>query len=82
MSTFKQSLVLYYFPFCPFCIRVLNYLKKNQIDIELRNTRESREVEEELIKVGGKSQVPCLLIDGQPLYESNDIINWFESNNQ
>jgi len=34
----------------------------------------------ELIKIGGRSQVPCLVIDGRALYESNDIIQWFENN--
>lgn len=29
---------------------------------------------------GGKHQVPCLFIDGKPLYESSDIIAWFEQN--
>ena len=29
---------------------------------------------------GGKRQVPCLFIDGKPLYESSDIIAWFEQN--
>lgn len=28
----------------------------------------------------GKRQVPCLFIDGKPLYESSDIIAWFEQN--
>lgn len=30
--------------------------------------------------MGGKRQVPCLFIDGKPLYESSDIIAWFEQN--
>ena len=34
----------------------------------------------ELIQVGGKQQVPCLFIDGKPLYESLDIIRWLEEN--
>jgi len=36
--------------------------------------------EEELIRLGGKDQVPMLLIDGKPLYESGDIIKWFKEN--
>lgn len=36
--------------------------------------------EEELIRLGGKDQVPMLLIDGEPLYESDDIIEWFKNN--
>jgi len=33
-----------------------------------------------LIEIGGKSQVPCLFIDGVPPYESDDIIRWLKSN--
>jgi len=35
---------------------------------------------EELIEVGGINQVPMLLIDGKPLYESDDIVQWFKDN--
>lgn len=31
-------------------------------------------------KIGGKTQVPCLVIDGKPLYESLDIIEWLKTN--
>ena len=34
----------------------------------------------ELIQIGGKTQVPCLIIDGQALYESDDIIDWLKKN--
>ena len=30
----------------------------------------------ELIEKGGKAQVPCLFIEGKPLYESDHIIFW------
>ena len=31
---------------------------------------------------GGKEQIPCLFIDGQPLYESQDIVKWLRKNPQ
>ncbi|MEF9841274.1 MAG: glutathione S-transferase N-terminal domain-containing protein [Raoultibacter sp.] len=31
-----------------------------------------------LVRAGGTGQVPCLLIDGKLLYESDDIIAYFE----
>jgi len=31
-----------------------------------------------LSSLGGKAQVPCLIINGVPLYESDDIITWFK----
>ena len=46
----------------------------------MKNTRENPAFLEELVKIGGKSQVPCLVIDGRALYESDDIIEWLKEN--
>ena len=45
----------------------------------LKNAYDSA-VRDELIKIGGDSQVPCLTIDGQAMYESDDIIDWLKEN--
>jgi len=71
-----SDLVLYYFPSCPFCQKVLRFINDSNIKVTLKNTSEKEEYRQELIKVGGKPQVPCLFIDGKPLYESDDIIDW------
>ena len=71
---------LYYKPTCPYCRKVLDYMETNAIEIPLKNISESSEIREALIAVGGKQQVPCLSIDGQALYESDDIIEWFKNN--
>lgn len=65
---------------CPFCIRVILYMKKNNINAEMIDINADPKNKEELIKQGGKDQVPMLLIDGKPLYESVDIIKWFKEN--
>ena len=31
---------------------------------------------EDLVRIGGNRQCPCLLIDGAPMYESDDIIDY------
>lgn len=78
MPTSRQ-LVLYYFTECPYCQRVLQVIREHQMSgIETRNIRENPLHKETLIQIGGKGQVPCLVIDGVPLYESNDIINWLK----
>jgi glutaredoxin len=61
---------------------VLNFIEKNNLNNSfiLKNIREDPEARKELISIGGKEQVPCLFIDGNPLYESADIINWLEEN--
>jgi len=75
----NQSLVLYVKYSCPFCKKVLNHMKDNEIDIEIRDVNDSTH-KEYLIENGGKGQVPCLFIDGSALYESSDIINWLDNN--
>ena len=51
-------------------------------DIVCRDIIESEEAAKQLVSVGGKRQVPCLFIDGKPMYESQDIINWLEAHPQ
>jgi len=75
------DLVLYYYPTCPYCRKVTKFIDKHDLEeIELKNINQDEEAEAELIEVGGKRQVPCLFINGKPLYESNDIINLFKFN--
>lgn len=75
------NLVLYYYPTCPYCRKVTKFIDKNDLDqIELKNINQDQKAESELIEVGGKRQVPCLFIDDEPLYESDDIISWLKSN--
>ena len=49
------------------------------ISIPMKNTWEPG-VEDELIAIGGMDQVPCLVIDGKSLYESDDIIEYMKKN--
>lgn len=78
----SHDLVLYYRPTCPFCVRVLKRMKDLGIEgaITLKNISDDEEAEATLISVGGKCQVPCLFIDGEPLYESGDIVAWLDAN--
>jgi len=50
------------------------------IKIPMKDTRADPKNREELVKIGGKGQVSCLVIDGKALYESNDIIEWLKEN--
>ncbi len=64
---------------CPYCRRVMDYIASaGRTDIEYQDIIESAEAVERLVTVGGKKQVPCLFIDGKPMYESLDIIKWLE----
>ena len=75
-----KNLKLYYMKYCPFCRKVIKYLEENNIKVEMVDIKADPKYQKELISLGGKDQVPMLLIDGKPLYESEDIINWFKEN--
>lgn len=55
-------------------------MSKNNIAVPEKDTSRDPDARRELIEAGGKGQVPALMIDGQVLYESNDIIQWFKQN--
>ena len=74
------DLVLYHFEWCPFCVRVREYLQDRGIEITEKDTKQDPQAQAELIEKTGKTQVPCLFIDGEPLFESGDIVKWFEEN--
>ena len=64
---------------CPYCQRVLGYIKDSgRTDIIFHDIVKSPEAADILVREGGKKQVPCLFIDGKPLYESLDIISWLK----
>lgn len=84
----SQILSLYYHDGCPFCHMTLKALDQvnqdGELDIELRHIRRQPQYRTELIKQGGKPQVPCLRIElseGKAtwLYESRDIIDYLRS---
>ena len=78
-----MKLKLYMLETCPFCRKVINEIEKEgRNDIEFHDIRKNEEDRLTLINVGGKEQVPCLFIDGSPLYESDDIIQWLKDNPQ
>ncbi len=74
-----MNLTLYHFQGCPYCARVRDYLSEKGVQIPMKDIRENAQYREELVKIGGKAQVPCLVVDGKALYESLDIIEWFKN---
>lgn len=75
-----EELKLYVMESCPFCKKVMYYLKRNNLSVEIMDINKDPKNKEDLERIGGKVQVPMLLIDGKPLYESDDIIDWFKKN--
>lgn len=74
----KPHLTLYFKDTCPFCKKVFDYLSDLNKTLPTKNIKGHPEFTDELIQIGGKKQVPCLVIDGEALYESDAIILWIE----
>ena len=74
------ELTLYYRPMCPFCRKVLQFMEENSISFSKKDVGADSKNLQDLQGIGGKTQVPCLVIDGKALYESNDIIRWLKEN--
>ncbi|AIY64738.1 glutaredoxin family protein [Pseudoalteromonas piratica] len=78
-----QNLSLYQFKACPFCVKVRRAMKRNSLNIELRDAKTEGIHRETLAAEGGKVKVPCLRIEQDDkvtwLYESNDIIAFLEN---
>lgn len=70
------SLILYHYDECPYCQKVRRAITALNISahIELRNTRQDSRHRDDLRALTGRTQVPCLVIDGKPLLESDDIV--------
>ena len=74
------SMVLYQFPECPYCKRVLHAIDSLSLDIPQRNTRKNPEWRTDLRRRTGRTQVPCLFIEGNAMFESLDIVAYLERN--
>lgn len=68
-----DDLKLYILPGCPYCAKVDRFLDAHDLEVEHLDVTQDANGDD-LIRIGGKRQCPCLLIDGEPMYESDDII--------
>ncbi|HMQ11691.1 MAG TPA: glutathione S-transferase N-terminal domain-containing protein [Oligoflexia bacterium] len=75
---------IYQFEACPFCVKVRRHVKSLGLNMTYKDAKNDPTAREELLKNGGKIQVPCLRIkDGSKetwMYESNDIIQYLNKN--
>jgi len=82
MKTTKLS--LYHYQACPFCAITREAIKHIDLNIVQRDVLKEPNYRSELIRGGGKPQVPCLQIEKengttQWLYESRDIIQYLQN---
>ncbi len=67
---------------CPYSAKVRNFIDEHSLNdrIEYTEITEVDGAADKLSQLTGKSQVPCLVIDGQPMLESGDIVQWLQQN--
>lgn len=84
MKSEDSQFELYFKPDCPFSLKVLNFFKDNNIvkypSYNIEDATCGEQNARKLKEVGGKVQVPCLVIDGKAMYESDDIIEYAKEN--
>ena len=76
-----MKLELFYKESCPFCQKVMRFIDKHELrdKIEFLDIVKDHSAKKRLVDEGGMNQVPCLFIDGKPMYESSDIIEYLKS---
>ncbi len=73
-----MKLELYHMEQCPYCRKVRNFIEKNNLKSKIKyfDIIEDGAAAERLMEMTNDEQVPCLVIDGKPMLESDDIIQW------
>ena len=73
-----QSLALYQYKTCPFCIKVRQEISRLSLNIQRIDAQHEGADRQQLLKYGGQTKVPCLRItdptgSSQWLYDSEKI---------
>ncbi len=78
-----QSLVLYHYKTCPFCMKVRHEIARQSLKIRHVDAQPPGIDRDTLTREGGQTKVPCLKItdasgDSQWLYDSEKIIGYLQ----
>lgn len=75
-----MQIELYHLQECPYSAKVRRFIDAEGLNshIEYHEISEEPESEETLRKLTGDEQVPCLVVDGKPILESDDIVDWLD----
>lgn len=74
-----RELLLYGYDACPYCQKVFRAVTRLELDVPRADTRLDPDAASTLRGLTGGTQVPCLVIDGEALLESDDIVAWLEA---
>lgn len=63
---------------CPYSARVRDFISRHHLEDQVyyRAADEDAAAQEALAELTHGNQVPCLIVDGTPILESTDIIQW------
>ncbi len=67
---------------CPYSARVRDFIEERGLkdSITFMEISETEGAKDRLTQLTGKTQIPCLVVDGEPILESKDIIAWLDRN--
>lgn len=71
-----MTVQLYVYSECPYCNKVRAAFEEMGVDFEEVNAERGTPGSDELVRLGGRQQVPFLVHDDKVMYESNDIIEY------
>ncbi|MFT7184540.1 MAG: glutaredoxin [Oceanicoccus sp.] len=71
---------LFTYPSCPYCEKVRDAFTEMDIEYEEVNAERGTQGSEELVELGGKQQVPFLIVEDTKMYESDEIIEYAQGN--
>ncbi len=71
---------LFTYPSCPYCKKVRNAFDEMDIEFDEVNAERGTDGSKELLELGGKQQVPFLVVEETMMYESDDIIEYAQEN--
>jgi glutaredoxin len=76
-----MKLELYHFESCPYCAKVRKSIDQLGVKSQIQyfDIEKDEAAEQRLVKMNDDSQVPCLVIDGKPMLESDDIVDWLKN---
>jgi glutathione S-transferase len=72
---------LYHREECPYSAKVRDFIASHQLrsHISYHDVDEEEDSLAKLEKITGDNQVPCLMVDHEPILESTEIVDWLES---
>jgi len=76
----SKKLDLFYYDECFFCQKVLREIKNLNLKVSYRHIYEDQKNLQTLLEKTGRKTTPCLFINGEPMFESDDIIEWLREN--